>query len=195
MGRFEWRSDADHGTHRVDQVRCFDDCRTAEGVPDEQPDMTTGAVHKSDRFGSVVNLVGGRSHHPSHLQTRPSQGCRSAACRYRRWPVAYRCGSPQQSLCVIRFRTDTRRSASGPSWSGSGRSLGTEPSVDASLSCHQPRARSGGLPGHVPDQLGLRGLVTAGTPARRVSAGWRWDLRRVQAFRRSVSCGPRRSAR
>jgi hypothetical protein len=35
MSRLVWRADAHHGTHRIDQMRCSYDRRTAEGVADE----------------------------------------------------------------------------------------------------------------------------------------------------------------
>src|SRR5215213_4311688 len=66
-------ADAHHGTHTVDQVCSGNDCRAAEGVPDKQPDATSGPFHKPHRLSGVLYLVGERAVAPVAFRVAESK--------------------------------------------------------------------------------------------------------------------------
>src|SRR5829696_9992596 len=73
VGRLVRGADAHHGTHTVDQVRGGNDCRAAEGVPDKQPDATSGPFHKPHRLSGVLYLVRERAIAPVAFRVAESK--------------------------------------------------------------------------------------------------------------------------
>src|SRR5215218_3844841 len=73
VGRLVRGTHAHHGTHTVDHVRSGNEYRAAKGVPDKQPDATSGPFHKPHPLSGVVYLVRKRAVAPVAFRVAESK--------------------------------------------------------------------------------------------------------------------------